>query len=115
MKLKKSIAMFLCLLLVITMLPTSFAVGINGYYNADYLETYASAAYQEEGLGAVYTPEATTWKVWSPTAKHVQLRLYHTGSDEEAGAAVLGTYSMEKNAATGVWSLTLSGNYNGRR
>ena len=110
-RLKKCTAILLCALLLIGILPAGVASGIHGYYNADYLETYAAAAYSEQGLGAVYTPQATTWKVWSPTAKHVQLRLYNTGSDEETGAAVLGTYTMEKNDSTGVWSLTLTGNY----
>ena len=87
MKLRRMTAVLLCALLLISMLPTVTAVGVNGYYNVDYLEAEAAAAYGEEGLGAVYTPQATTWKLWSPTAKHVQLRLYATGSDEEDGAA----------------------------
>ena len=111
MKLRRMTAVLLCALLLISMLPTVTAAGVNGYYNVDYLEAEAAAAYGEEGLGAVYTPQATTWKLWSPTAKHVQLRLYATGSDEEEGAARLGTYSMELNADTGVWSLTLQGDY----
>ncbi|MBR6119805.1 MAG: type I pullulanase [Oscillospiraceae bacterium] len=111
MKLRKLTAVILCVLLLISMLPSVTAAGVNGYYNVDYLEAEAAAAYGEEGLGAVYTPQATTWKLWSPTARHVQLRLYATGSDEEDGAAGLGTYSMTQNAETGVWSLTLQGDY----
>ena len=110
-RLKKCTAILLCVLLLISILPAASASGVNGYYNADYLEDYAAAAYSEQGLGAVYTPQATTWKVWSPTAKHVQLRLYETGSDEETGAAVRGTYTMEKNSSTGVWSITLEGDF----
>ena len=111
MKPKKLTAILLCVLLLISMLPTVTAAAGNGYYNANYLEAYAMAAYQEQGLGAVYTPAATTWKLWSPTAKHVQLRLYATGSDEEPGAAYLGTHSMTQDETTGVWSLTLQGDY----
>ena len=111
MKLRKLTAILLCVLLLVSLVPTVTAVSTGGYYNRDYLEGEAAAAYNEQGLGAVYTPQATTWKVWSPTAKHVQLRLYATGSDEEVGAAKLGTYSMEKDAGTGVWSLTLQGDY----
>ena len=110
-RLKKCTAILLCVLLLIGILPVTSASDEHGYYNADYLEDYAAAAYGEQGLGAVYAPQATTWKVWSPTAKHVQLRLYATGSDEETGAAVLGTYTMEKNSSTGVWSITLNGDY----
>ena len=110
-RLKKCTAILLCVLLLISILPAASASGVNGYYNVDYLEDYAAAAYSEQGLGAVYTPQATTWKVWSPTAKRVQLRLYATGSDEETGAAVLGTYTLAKNDTTGVWSITLEGDY----
>ena len=110
-RLKKCTAILLCALLLIGIIPVTSASGVNDYYNVDYLEDYAAAAYQEQGLGAVYSPQATTWKVWSPTAKRVQLRLYATGSDEETGAAVLGTYTLAKNDTTGVWSITLEGDY----
>lgn len=104
-------AILLCVLLLMSLLPTAFSAGINGYYNVDFLENSASAAYNEQGFGAAYSPQSTTWKVWSPTAKRVQLRLYATGSDEEQGAEVLGTHSMTKNETTGIWTLTLDGDY----
>ena len=108
--LKRITAISLCLIMVIALIVPA-ASAANYYYNATYLESYASAAYNEEGLGATWSSASTTWKVWSPTAKRVQLRLYKTGSDDEAGAGVIGTYSMQKNSTTGVWSLTLSGDY----
>ena len=111
MKLKKISAILLCVLLLVSMLPTAAAAGVNGYYNSDYLESQALAAYPEQGLGATYTEEATTWKVWAPTATLVQVRLYRTGSDGEEGAGLIGTRTMTRNAATGVWSLTLNGDY----
>ena len=70
MKLRKLTAILLCVLLLVSLVPTVSAVSTGGYYNRDYLEAEAAAAYNEQGLGAVYTPQATTWKVWSPTAKH---------------------------------------------
>ena len=68
MKLKKCIALTLCVLLLVTMLPTSLVTlasssEAHGYYNANYLEDYAAAAYGEQGLGAVYSPSSTTWKL----------------------------------------------------
>ena len=111
MNMRKIIAILLVVVILSAFMLPANAAGMNGYYNADYLENYASAAYQEEGFGATWTADATTWKVWSPTAKRVQVRLYRTGSDTEDGAGVIGTYSMSKNAETGVWTLTLQGDY----
>ncbi len=64
-------------------------------------------------LGAIYTPSQTEFKVWAPTASKVVLNLYATGSDEEEGAASLGTYEMAKlldgEKFTGVWNVTVEG------
>ena len=116
MKLRRLIS---CLLILVLMVSSvSFAVSAanvdvaeTGYYNQSYLEDYASKASSETGLGATYSPESTTWKVWSPTATAVMLKLYKTGTDAESGAGVIGTYEMTKNSTTGVWSLTLTGDY----
>ena len=64
--------------------------------------------YDGDDLGANYTKESTTFKVWAPTAESVTLNLYTTGSDEEEGAADLGGYVMEA-AEKGVWTLTIEG------
>ncbi len=116
MKLRSIIS---CILVVMILLSSvSFAISAaeidaaqTGYHNESYLEDYAELAKNEEGLGATYTKSATTFKVWSPTATAVMVKLYSTGSDAESGAKVLGTHSMKKNATTGVWSLTLTGDY----
>lgn len=86
-------------------------VSAGSYYNASYLENYAEKAYNETGLGSVYSKASTTWKTWSPEATEVKLKLYKTGSDSESGAGVIGTYPLTKNAETGVWSTTLTGDY----
>ena len=107
-------------ILVLLMLVSSVSIGISAaevdiaeteYHNQSYLEDYAKAAKDEQGLGATYSPASTTFKVWSPTATAVMVKLYSTGTDAESGASVLGTHAMSKNATTGVWSLTLSGDY----
>lgn len=84
-------------------------VGYGSYYNGSYLENYASAAYNEQNLGAAYSSTSTTFKTWSPEASSVKVKLYKTGSDGESGAGVIGTYDMTKNSSTGVWSKTVSG------
>ncbi|MDO5123243.1 MAG: type I pullulanase [Eubacteriales bacterium] len=81
---------------------------IGNYYNASYLE---NKAYSGTDLGSTYTPSKTTWKVWSPDATKIQLKLYATGSDMESGAANLGKYDLKKDSATGVWSIALDGDY----
>ena len=42
------------------------AVSAGNYYNASYLENYASNAYNEQNLGANYSKSSTEFKVWSP-------------------------------------------------
>lgn len=54
-------------------------------------------------LGAKYSKEATTWKVWAPLASKVSLALRY--DDHEA------LYSMERGDK-GVYSITLKGDYN---
>lgn len=85
------------------------AVSAGNYYNASYLENYASNAYNEQNLGANYSKSSTEFKVWSPEASAVKVKLYATGSDSESGAAVLGTYNLKKNSSTGMWSVTVNG------
>jgi len=66
-------------------------------------------AYSGDDLGAVYTPQGTTFKVWSPTASEVRLNLYKTGSDSEDGAERLASSVMTYNESNGVWSITVNG------
>lgn len=73
-------------------------------------------AYNDE-LGYIYSPDATTFKVWEPMASSVSLKRYATGSDIEVGAQDLGTTAMEKlmdgDKWTGVWTTTVEGNIKG--
>ena len=119
MKFRKPLALLLSAVMVMGM--TSIAANaavLNddsstgaSYSNASYLENYASSAYNESCLGSTYSASSTTWKTWSPDATSVKLKLYKTGSDNEADAGVIGTYDLTKNSTTGVWSTTLTGDY----
>ncbi len=116
MKLRKPLALLLSLSMLAgaTTFASNAAVVDSepvGYSNQSYLETYAKNAYNETGLGATYSKTSTTWKTWSPDATSVQVKLYKTGSDSEAGSGVIGTYNLTKNSTTGVWSTTLNGDY----
>ncbi len=112
---KKAISLILTIALVVTM----FSVAVVSVSAAPW-NNYSTAAHQLDAdyaydgtLGAVYSPEATTFKVWAPLAKEVKLNRYATGSDSEDGAKNLGTVSMEKlmdgDKFTGVWTTTVSG------
>ncbi len=91
---------------------SAYVAGNNAYSNAS--EAIDSEyAYTKRDLGATYTPEKTTFKVWSPTATEITLNLYATGSDDEEGAANLGTYALTKlmdgDKWTGVWEVVVKG------
>ena len=66
--------------------------------------------YNGTDLGANYTPAATTFKLWAPTAAAVTVELFATGTDEEPGARHLGGHALTWERE-GVWSLTLEGDW----
>ena len=112
---KRAISLILTFALVVSMLCVAVvqtSAAANSYSEAA-MALDAEYAYDGE-LGALYTPEATTFRVWAPLAtEDVKLNLYATGSDKEAGAAKLGTFTMEKlmdgDQWTGVWTYTATG------
>lgn len=57
-------------------------------------------------LGANYTKEKTTFKVWAPSAEKVYLKRYTTGSDIEQGARVISNLKMLKGD-NGIWYYTV--------
>ncbi len=59
-------------------------------------------------LGANYSPEKTTFKVWAPTAENVDLYMY-TAGDEENAKDPSEVRAMELDKATGVWSVAVDG------
>ena len=82
--------------------------------NLDSLSQAKERAYNGNDLGAVYSVEGTTFKVWAPSATEVVLRRYSTGSDVEEGAAILEEKDMERDIGengewNGVWKITVVG------
>lgn len=65
--------------------------------------------YDGNDLGATYSPEGTTFKVWAPTAQDMKLNLYTTGSDSEEGAEKISTTKMNYDDKSGIWSLKVDG------
>ncbi len=61
--------------------------------------------YDGSDLGAVYTKDNTTFKVWAPTAEQISVLVYETPQDD------LGQkYAMTKGEK-GVWRLSLKGDF----
>ncbi|MBT8219001.1 MAG: hypothetical protein KJP00_04220, partial [Bacteroidia bacterium] len=56
-----------------------------------------------------YAPERTVFKLWSPVAKAVKLRLYENGHDE----AAIEIHDMQVGEDY-VWTLEVAGDLNGR-
>ncbi|MDP4119731.1 MAG: type I pullulanase [Bacillota bacterium] len=114
MKIKRLLVVFL----VVSMLcvggmtfPTQAATHID---YASINKQLDSMAYNGNDLGANYSKASTTFKVWSPNADKVQLKLYATGSDSESAAKVLATKDMKINGGNGVWSITVKGDLAGK-
>ena len=63
--------------------------------------------YNGHDLGANYTPTATTFKIWAPTASQVSLNLYDNDTDPKA--KLKSWQHMQYDENTGVWSITVNG------
>ena len=115
MKARKLLAAFLCVLMAtsVMVLPTQAAVTGDEATGAYTNSTEPYSTYSGSDLGANYTKAATTFKVWAPSASKVQIKRYTTGSDAEAGAAVIETKDMAKDSSNGVWSVKINGDLNG--
>ena len=61
-----------------------------------------------DDLGAVHHPQATTLKLWAPTALDVQIALYADATDP--------TFSLKPMtcASNGIWSVTINGDLAGK-
>lgn len=77
------------------------------------IEQLDKLAYNGDDLGAVYSKDSTSFKVWAPTASKVSLNLYATGSDEEDGAEKIDTADMSYDSSNGVWSVVAQGDLAG--
>jgi len=65
--------------------------------------------YDGDDLGVFWTPEKTSVKIWAPTAKMVEFRLYKDGKTGEA------FYKTQLQASgDGTWATILTGDYEGK-
>lgn len=81
-------------------------VSSNGVYGSEDFES--KYKYDGDDLGATYTKEKTTFKVWAPLASATKVNLYKEGS----GNNLIKTIDM-KMGDKGVWSVEESGDLNG--
>lgn len=90
-----------------------YSINCDNMYASDKFE--AEYTYDGDDLGATYSKESTTFKVWAPTAKAVEVQLYATGSDE-TGAAIPDAYTMTGGSKNdkGVWTVTVPGDLKGK-
>ncbi len=77
----------------------------NTYSTSDF---EAEFTYTGNDLGANWTAEATTFRLWAPTAAKVLVNLYTAGN----GGKSLGQYEMTKDV-NGTWIVTIEGDLNG--
>ena len=85
--------------------------GISGIYSSEEFEDQFT--YDGNDLGAVWTKEKTTFKVWAPTADNVQVYLYDSGEVKaDADESPIETIPMKKGIK-GVWYAEKSGDLNG--
>jgi pullulanase len=82
---------------------------VNIIFNGVFSTKAFEEAFTYEGeLGAIYTKEKTTFKLWAPSATNVSLSLYAAGS----GGSPIKTVPMIKSDK-GVWVLEQSGDLHG--
>ena len=88
--------------------------------SADVSALYSSPAFEKQfaydgELGAIYSNTKTTFRVWSPVSKSIELRIYRSGTPaylNPLGNNNYISYPMTKGAK-GTWEYELTGDYEG--
>ncbi len=88
--------------------------------SADISSLYSSPMFEQQfaydgELGALYTKEKTTFRVWSPVSKSITLRLYRSGTPAYLNPLGNNNY-IEKEMTRGekgTWEYELNGDYEG--
>jgi len=80
-------------------------------YESKRFEDYYT--YSGDDLGMTYTPEATTFKVWSPISANVILNLYGSGAPKSMGGSDIKKTAEMYYSKGGIWELTVKGDLKG--
>ena len=84
----------------------SCVVGLTVLFGTD---LFNNAYYYDGELGAIYSSDYTTFKVWSPISTRITLNIYQKGNGTETPE----THEMEKGDK-GVWKTALNGDLGGK-
>ena len=103
--------------------------GLTQEHHVDKSALFKTSAFAEAftytgELGAIYTPEHTTFRVWSPISSSMKLRIYTTGTPEkinfgatpayfEDGSNEYDEYEMNR-IENGAWEYVLHGDQEGK-
>ena len=85
-----------------------FKVNLPSYYSTEEFE--AEFTYEGNDLGATWTKDATTFRVWAPTATAVMVNLYESG--DPTSPDLMDQLEMTQDV-NGTWVLEKSGDLNG--
>ena len=87
----------------------TFAVTMPNWYSTDEFES--KYTYTGNDLGSTWTKEATTFRLWAPTATEVKVLIYEGGS--EGNTNLLETLEMKADV-NGTWVAKADGDWNGK-
>ena len=85
-----------------------FKINLPSYYSTNEFE--AEFTYEGSDLGATWTKDSTTFRVWAPTAAAVMVNLYETGDPAEPD--LIDQLEMTRDV-NGTWVLEQPGDLNG--
>jgi pullulanase len=80
-------------------------------YHGPVLAHPADHLFSAQPLGALYTPQQTTFRVWAPTASEILLHLYAAPTGSKAQTIEL--FHKAESPWDGTWEITLSGDWLG--
>ena len=90
------------------------SISLSGLYN----DSFDQKFYYEGELGAIYTKDATTFKVWSPVSNKVVLNVYESGTPTSYDATKGNDTTIYQEEMTkgekGVFSYTISADLEGK-
>lgn len=84
------------------------SINLPSYYSTEEFE--AEFTYEGNDLGATWSKDSTTFRVWAPTATAVMVNLYESGDPAEPD--LIDQLAMTPDV-NGTWVLEISGDYNG--
>ena len=116
---KRVVSMLLAVLMVFSVLPVQVFAATDSPIDTSYSRAMEDMeeeyGYHEYDLGATYEKDATTFRLWAPSAYDVKVTVYQAASSAAGNDFKLGTFSLEKRLIGGVWdgtwTITLVGDW----